>query len=111
MGTWTGKPLFRVHMGAPRDYSREGRDSDWDKPYERIDETGCPGAWYRTAFVDSLLRYYRPRDRNGGRIENPLLSRCTDELVLEAIRVLESYETAASNEAEAAAIRAAKRKD
>ncbi len=110
VGTWTGKPLARIHMGAPRDYAREGKDGDWDRPYERIDETGCPGAWYRTAFVDSLLRYYRRRDHHGNRIENPLLTRCSDELVLEAVRVLEAYEDSAAGAAEAAAIRAAKRK-
>lgn len=96
-------------MGRGRDYSREGKDNDWDRPYERIDETGCPGAWYRTAFVDSLLRYYRRRDRNGNRIENLLLSRCTDELVIEAVTALEDYEDNAAAEAEAAAIKAATR--
>jgi len=110
VGTWTGDRLVRIHMGRGRDYSREGK-GDWAAPAERIDETGCPGAWYRTAFVDSVLRYYRRRDRNGNRIENPLLTRCTDELVLEAIRAIESYEDAAAGEAEAAAIAAAKRKD
>ena len=88
-------------MGRARDYSREG-SSDWAAPTERADEAGCPGAWYRTAFVDSLARYYRRRDRNGNRIENPLLSRCDDELVLEAIRTIESYEDAAASEAAAA---------
>lgn len=92
-------------MGAPRDYSREGV-ADWAAPFERIDETGCPGAWYRAGFVDSVLRYYRRRDRNGGRVENLLYTRCDDELVIEAIRVLEAYEDAAWAEAEAAAIRA-----
>ena len=101
VGTWTGDRVRRIHMGRGRDYSREG-SSDWAAPTERADEAGCPGAWYRTAFVDSLARYYRRRDRNGNRIENPLLSRCDDELVLEAIRTIESYEDAAASEAAAA---------
>ena len=73
------------------------------------DETGCSGAWYRTAFVDSVLRYYRRRDKQGNRIDNPLLSRCDDELVLESIRALESYEDIANAEAESAAIRRAQK--
>ena len=92
-------------MGRPRDYSREGK-GDWAAPAELADEAGCPGAWYRTAFVGSILRYYRRRDRNGNRIENPLLTRCTDELVIEAVRTIEGYEDAASAEAEVAAIKA-----
>lgn len=96
-------------MGRGRDYSREGV-GDWAAPAERIDETGCPGATYRAGFVGSVLRYYRRRDRNGGRIENPLLTRCDDELVIEAVRTLEAYEDAAWAEAEAAAIRAAQTK-
>ena len=95
-------------MGRPRDYSREGK-GDWAAPAELADEAGCPGAWYRTAFVDSILRYYRRRDRNGNRIENPLLTQCTDELVIEAVRTIEGYEDAASAEAEAAALKAARR--
>ena len=112
VSTWTGKPLVRLHMGRPRDYSREGQ-GDWAFPIERADEAGCPGSWYRTAFVESLLRYYRRRDRNGGRIDNPHFTRCDDELVVEAIRVLEHYEDTAEAEAEAAQIRAARaaRKD
>lgn len=76
---------------------------------EMPSETGCPGAWYRTAWIGSLLRYRRRRDRNGNRIENPLLTRCTDELVIEAVLLLELYEDAAQGEADAAAERAARR--
>lgn len=118
--TWTATQMVRIHMGRPRDYSREGKDDrkrqheegDWTAPIERA-EAGCPGSWYRTAFVESLLRYYRRRDRNGGRIENPHFTRCEDDLVIEAIRVLEHYEDTAEAEAEAAQIRAARaaRKD
>ena len=78
-------------MGAPRDYSREGK-GDWAAPCEPIAEAGCPGAWYRAGFVDSVLRYYRRRDENGGRIENLALRGCVDPLVHEAVMTLESYE-------------------
>jgi hypothetical protein len=63
--------------------------------------------------VESVLRYYRRRDRNGNRIENPLLTRCDDGLVIEAIRVVEHYEDSAEAEAEAIQIQAARaaRKD
>ena len=75
-------------MGRPRDYSREGK-GDWAAPAELADESGCPGAWYRTAFDDSILRYYRRRDRNGNRIDNPLLTRSTDELMIETVYTIE----------------------
>jgi hypothetical protein len=84
-------------MGAPRDYSREGK-GDWAAPCEPIAEAGCPGSWYRTAFVDSVLRYYRRRDDNGGRIDNPMLTQCTDPLVHEAVLLLEGYEDQAISE-------------
>jgi hypothetical protein len=35
-------------------------------------ERGCPGAWYRTAYIDSLWRYFRKRIEGGGRVPNPL---------------------------------------
>lgn len=95
--TWTGERLVRVHMGRPRDYAREGK-GDWAAPCEPIAETGCPGAWYRTDFVASVLRYYRRRDDNGGRIENPTLTRCDDPLVHEAVLLLEAFEDQAINE-------------
>ena len=104
VGTWTGKHLVRTHMGRPRDYSREGQ-GDWAAPTERIEDTGCPGSWYRTPFVQSILRYYRRRDRHGNRIDNPFLSRCDDELVIEAINALEGFEDAASAEAEMFALK------
>lgn len=96
--TWAGDPrrLARVHMGRPRDYAREGK-GDWAAPCEPIAETGCPGAWYRTDFMASLLRYYRRPaiDRDGcivGRIENLTLTRCDDPLVHEAVQILEVFE-------------------
>ena len=32
---------------------------------------GCPGGWYRGAYLESVLRYARRRDGNGGRVANP----------------------------------------
>lgn len=49
---------------------------------------GCPGAWYRSRFVTSLL----PFERNvaqGVYSENVLLSRTDDPLVIESIQYLE----------------------
>ena len=108
VGTWTGDKVYKIRMGAPRDYSRHGK-GDWATPHEIADETGCPGSWYRNDFLGSVLRYYRRRDKQGNRIENLLLSRCDDELVLEAVRALESYEDIANAEAESAAIRRAQK--
>jgi len=95
--TWTGDRLVRIHMGAPKDYSREGQ-GDWAAPNEDIENAGCPGSWYRTDFVASVLRYYRRRTEGGGRVNNPALDACSDPLVHEAVQALESYEDGALSE-------------
>ena len=92
---WTGERLYRIHMGAPRRYDLEGKRGDWSHPVEDIERGGCPGAWYRTPFVASLLGFYRRRDQHGGRVANPALDRCDDPLVHEAIAELEAFEDAA----------------
>lgn len=100
--TWTGERAFNVYMGAPPDYSRShesrSQGNDWTAPDEDPYEIGCPGSWYRTPFIQSLLRYYRPRDQQGNRIPNPALDHCDDPLVHEAIQQLERHEDSAINE-------------
>lgn len=81
-------------MGAPRDYAGEGKDPHWAAPLEPR-EAGCPGAWYRTPFLASLLRYTRDRDEMGGRVANLELCATADPLVREAVRALEDFEDAA----------------
>ena len=93
---WEADPgVDGEHMGAPRDYDQEGKTSDWDRPREPA-AAGCPGAWYRTAFIGSLFKFMRRVDGNGGRIENPELTRCDDPLVREAVAELEAHEDAAA---------------
>jgi hypothetical protein len=65
---------------------------DGPRPCEQPQETsedGCPGAWYRCGFVQSLVRYERTSSGEGVLNENLMLSRCHDPLVLEAIQTLE----------------------
>lgn len=59
-----------------------------DRPPEPHDE-GCPGAWYRCAFVASLMPYERPVSSDGVYSPNPRLDRCDDPLILDAIQLLE----------------------
>lgn len=59
-------------------------------------EDGCPGAWYRSAFVNSLHKYERLLTKSGFS-ENLLLSRCEDRLVLEAVQLYEREKLAARN--------------
>ncbi len=101
MSAWTGDRIYKIHMGAPRDYAREGR-GDWAAPCEPIREAGCPGSWYRGGWLDSLRPYMRRRDDNGGRVENPRFSRCTDDLVIEAVLLVEALEDIWLAEARAA---------
>lgn len=97
--TWPeGQPVKPVWMGRPRDHINMGKTKDWAAPCEPIWETGCPGAWYRTPWLDSLNRYYRQRTDNGDRVDNPSLTQCRDPLVHAAILLLEAYENAAHNE-------------
>lgn len=99
VSTWPkGQPVKRVWMGRGRDHANAGKTADWAAPCEPIGETGCPGAWYRTAFLRSLDRYYRRRTEGGGRVDNPALTQSADPLVHEAIRTLEAFEDAAHAE-------------
>ena len=59
-----------------------------DKPPEPNDD-GCPGSFYRSRFVVSLIPYERVSYGEGGLNENLRLSRCQDPLVIEAIQTLE----------------------
>jgi hypothetical protein len=44
----------------------------WKKPFDPP-EAGCPGAYYHgSPYIRSLAPYLRHRDRNGGRVPNPL---------------------------------------
>ena len=60
-----------------------------DKHPKESHEDGCPGAWYRCAFVLSLHKYERLQT-DAGFSENLLLtSRSDDRLLLEAITYYE----------------------
>src|SRR5690606_31566356 len=92
------------HLGRPpqRDYVPPasiagGMDlgTAWKHPLEDPDD-GCPGGDQRCRFVGSLSRYMRSMDERGGRVTNPLLDRCSDWLVVEAILEYEAYQDAAS---------------
>lgn len=69
--------------------------------YERLPEPpedGCPGAWYRTAFIDSIDKYSRRRTEGGGRVPNPRFDeavRAGNGLIQEAILYLEDEESRA----------------
>lgn len=91
---WQPEPdaLIQIHMGAPPRYDLEGVRGDWMKPHEEVSVYGCPGAMYRAPFMDSIARYRRRRDGNGGRIENVELTRCDIPLVHEALMYLEAEE-------------------
>jgi hypothetical protein len=99
LSTWPkGQPVKAVWMGRAPDRAAEGKASDWAAPCEPIAETGCPGAWYRSAWARSLDRYYRRRTEGGGRVDNPALTQCTDPLVHEAVQAFEAFEDAAHAE-------------
>ena len=81
---WTGGNVHLTVMGQ--------RDL-WGAPVEEdANITGCPGSQYRTPWLRSLKPYMRRTDMQGNRIANPLLDRCDDRLVLEALNYLEEQE-------------------
>ena len=82
---WGPPPTAGYHMGALPRYDGPGAS---ETPCESHDD-GCPGAWYRCRFVQSLGPYERHSDANGGLSDNIRLSRCQDPLVLDAIQYLE----------------------
>ena len=57
-----------------------------DPPYPIEDhDDGCPGAWYRCAFVVSLHKYERLLTEHGFSENLLLTSRSDDRLLLEAL--------------------------
>lgn len=83
------------YRGRPRDRSLEGvivpafgRAQDWTQPWEDPDD-GCPGAWYRTPYVDSVDEFTRERDDVGNRVSNPKFDRAPPQ-VQAAVLHLES---------------------
>src|SRR5690606_37714733 len=89
---WAPERLYQIHMGKGPNYSRELTDTDWTAPRERPEIDGCPGSYTHGPFIESVLKYRRRPDGKGGRIPNRLYDLCEDEVVLEAIELLESYE-------------------
>lgn len=79
-------------MGQPVRLDIDERGAEQHPPEDP--EDGCPGAWYRTPWVASVLRYRRRPDGNGGRVPSRLYDTCADELVLEAVELLELLEDA-----------------
>lgn len=88
-------------MGAHRRHDLEGVDGpgaeDWAAPNEPACD-GCPGGWYRSAFLESVLRYRRRSTDGGGRVPNLMLEQCGDDVVLEAVEWLERAEDEWRNE-------------
>jgi hypothetical protein len=85
--TWNGENLVQIRMGAPADF-----DSEDENPAEDIEHEGCPGAWYRSEFIDSLLKYHRRVDDNGGRVSDHAYSSVADPFVQQCLRALETQE-------------------
>lgn len=79
---WDKPPKPLRHMGLMRVLP-----TDTEHPPEPLDD-GCPGAWYRCAFVLSLHKYERPLTEHGFS-DNLLTSRSDDRLLLEALSYYE----------------------
>lgn len=104
---WTGAKLLPIYLGAAPRYDLEGQDAhpDWREPNEDIEHDGCPGAWYRSPFVESVLRYRRRPCGDGMRLPNRLLDLCDDELVIEAVNAMEVAEDSWRGEYQALQLR------
>jgi len=61
---------------------------DPDHPPEEPAD-GCPGGWYRTPYVESVLVYLRTRSEGGVLNQNHYLDATTDRRVLDAVYYVE----------------------
>jgi hypothetical protein len=105
----TGDGLYCKVQGLPQGYPYLGRPPekrlagarylgraiDWKHPWENP-EHGCPGAWYRTPFIDSAYRYYRRQTRHGPRAQSPMFD-AADWQTQRAILYLEDEEDRCAN--------------
>ena len=77
-------------MGLPRDPEGERKGTPfWNKPHEPMCD-GCPGAWYRSPFAESL-RIYLPTPGQNGSMESPLINSSAPRLVVEAVQLFKRY--------------------
>lgn len=81
----------RAHMGRLPilDHERFHEVQNPRAP-EESHEHGCPGAWYRCKFSQSIRPYERLFNPQGGFSSNVLLERTDDPLVIEATQFLEN---------------------
>lgn len=69
----------------------EGRPINPRQPPEDPGD-GCPGGWYRSRFVASVYPYLRRRTKDGDRVQNLILDRTDDELMLQWVQYLEEQQ-------------------
>lgn len=55
---------------------------------------GCPGSWYRSRFVATLMPYMRRRAEHGARVPNLLLDRCDDDVIIQLVNYTEEQQEA-----------------
>ena len=83
------EPLQHVSGPASHDALMETCPSgDWERPCEDPAD-GCPGAWYRSEFIESF-RKYRRNERG-----NPLVNRDTAPHIIEALFYFEHHHSMA----------------
>jgi hypothetical protein len=76
-----------VHMGrAPIDAVEVPGNNSATHPAEPASD-GCPGGWYRTAYVGSVIPYLRRRTDGGGRVSNPVFDRANHLIQAAALEV------------------------
>lgn len=86
-------PVGSPYIGGYPDRSLHGKRYlgvivQWEHPIEPP-EVGCPGAWYRSPFIDSLYPYMRRRTSVGDRVQNPRFD-AADWRIQEAVMYLEA---------------------
>jgi hypothetical protein len=83
-----GRQAMRLYMGRLPIVGQDvPEDVNPDRPPDDH-EDGCPGAWYRSEFANSLARYERILTEHGFS-SNLFADRCDDRLVLEALQCIE----------------------
>lgn len=87
-----GRPPVAQTPGLPPGQARQaGIVMSSKRPTEDPAE-GCPGGWPRSTFVESVYPYLRRRTSTGNRVQNLMLDRSDDDLLVELVQYAEQQQ-------------------
>lgn len=82
-GGWMGRAPIPASTASTDGIKRNPQQPTEDPTH------GCPGGAYRSIFVASVMPYLRRRTESGDRVQNLILDRCDDDLILQLVAYAE----------------------